>query len=188
MLFRSVAGATETSAQASAQSQVQQMRYKATFPLLLNIADQPTYFISLKGDDGLVKMYAMVNVQQYSIVSTGGTVAECEQNYRTALAHNGLIREEQAELVEPDRETMEGTIAEIRTAVMDGDSYYFLRLSGQSVFVAVNAADSPLAVILNVGDTVRLHYETGESASILKGASVELLAAAVSTPESANIA
>ena len=186
--FYSVAGATETSAQASAQSQVQQMRYKATFPLLLNIADQPTYFISLKGDDGLVKMYAMVNVQQYSIVSTGGTVAECEQNYRTALAHNGLIREEQAELVEPDRETMEGAIAEIRTAVMDGDSYYFLRLSGQSVFVAVNAADSPLAVILNVGDTVRLHYETGESASILKGASVELLAAAVSTPESANIA
>ena len=186
--FYSVAGATETSAQASAQSQVQQMRYKATFPLLLNIADQPTYFISLKGDDGLVKMYAMVNVQQYSIVSTGGTVAECEQNYRTALAHNGLIREEQAELVEPDRETMEGTIAEIRTAVMDGDSYYFLRLSGQRVFVAVNASDSPLAVILNVGDTVRLHYETGESASILKGASVELLAAAVSTPESANIA
>ena len=186
--FYSVAGATETSAQASAQSQVQQMRYKATFPLLLNIADQPTYFISLKGDDGLVKMYAMVNVQQYSIVSTGGTVAECEQNYRTALAHNGLIREEQAELVEPDRETMEGAIAEIRTAVMDGDSYYFLRLSGQSVFVAVNASDSPLAVILNVGDTVRLHYEAGESASILKGASVELLAAAVSTPESANIA
>ena len=54
--------------------------------------------------------------------------------------------------------------------------------------MAVDAADSPLAVILNVGDTVRLYYETGESASILKGASVELLAAAVSTPESANIA
>ena len=53
----------------------------ATFPLLLNIADQPTYFMSLKGEDGLVKMYAMVNVQQYNIVETGGTVAECEANY-----------------------------------------------------------------------------------------------------------
>ena len=61
--FYSVAGATEASAQASAMSQVQQMRYVATFPLLLNIADQPTYFMSLKGEDGLVKMYAMVNVQ-----------------------------------------------------------------------------------------------------------------------------
>ena len=60
--FYSVAGATEASAQASAMSQVQQMRYVATFPLLLNIADQPTYFMSLKGEDGLVKMYAMVNV------------------------------------------------------------------------------------------------------------------------------
>ncbi len=186
--FYSVAGATETSAQASAQSQVQQMRYNATFPLLLNIADQPTYFISLKGDDGLVKMYAMVNVQQYSIVSTGATVAECEQNYRTALAHNGLIREDEAELVIPDRDAMEGVIAEIRTAVMDGDSYYFLRLEGESVFVSVNAADNPLAVILNVGDTVRLSYDVGDSASILNGASVELLQSApalpTATPES----
>ena len=186
--FYSVAGATETSAQASAQSQVQQMRYNATFPLLLNIADQPTYFISLKGDDGLVKMYAMVNVQQYSIVSTGATVAECEQNYRTALAHNGLIREDEAELVIPDRDAMEGVIAEIRTAVMDGDSYYFLRMEGESVFVSVNAADNPLAVILNVGDTVRLSYDVGDSASILNGASVELLQSApalpTATPES----
>ena len=182
--FYSVAGATET----SAQSQVQQMRYNATFPLLLNIADQPTYFISLKGDDGLVKMYAMVNVQQYSIVSTGATVAECEQNYRTALSHNGLIREDEAELVIPDRDAMEGVIAEIRTAVMDGDSYYFLRLEGESVFVSVNAADNPLAVILNVGDTVRLSYDVGDSASILNGASVELLQSApalpAATPES----
>ena len=80
--FYSIAGATEASAQASAQSQVQQMRYTATFPLLLNIADQPTYFMALKGEDGLVKMYAMVNVQQYNIVATGGTVADCEANYR----------------------------------------------------------------------------------------------------------
>ena len=89
--FYSVSGATEASARASAQSQVQQMRYTATFPLLLNIADQPTYFMALKGADGLVKMYAMVNVQQYNIVETGGTVAECEANYRRALADNGLI-------------------------------------------------------------------------------------------------
>ena len=73
--FYPCAGATETSAQSSAQSQVQQMRYSATFPLLLNIADQPTYFMALKGEDGLVKMYAMVNVQQYNIVETGQTVA-----------------------------------------------------------------------------------------------------------------
>ena len=170
--FYSVAGATEASAQASAMSQVQQMRYVATFPLLLNIADQPTYFMSLKGEDGLVKMYAMVNVQQYNIVETGSTVAECEANYRRALADSGLISDGDAEAVPSDQEEISGAIAEIRTAVLDGNSYYFLRLEGQDTFYAVNAAENPLAVILNAGDQVIIAYTAGEGGGILSGTSV----------------
>ena len=173
--FYPVAGATEASAQASAQSQVQQMRYVATFPLLLNIADQPTYFMSLKGDDGLVKMYAMVNVQQYQIVETGQTVADCEINYRRALAENGLIDNGEAEVPDTEHAEATGVLAEIRTAVMEGNSYYFLRLEGQDVFYTVSAADSPIAVILNVGDEVSITYTPGEEGSILSGASVERL-------------
>ena len=170
--FYSVAGATEASAQASAMSQVQQMRYVATLPLLLNIADQPTYFMSLKGEDGLVKMYAMVNVQQYNIVETGSTVAECEANYRRALADSGLISDGDAEAVPSDQEEISGAIAEIRTAVLDGNSYYFLRLEGQDTFYAVNAAENPLAVILNAGDQVTIAYTAGEGGGILSGTSV----------------
>ena len=170
--FYSVAGATEASAQASAMSQVQQMRYVATVPLLLNIADQPTYFMSLKGEDGLVKMYAMVNVQQYNIVETGSTVAECEANYRRALADSGLISDGDAEAVPSDQEEISGAIAEIRTAVLDGNSYYFLRLEGQDTFYAVNAAENPLAVILNAGDQVTIAYTAGEGGGILSGTSV----------------
>ena len=170
--FYSDAGATEASAQASAMSQVQQMRYVATFPLLLNIADQPTYFMSLKGEDGLVKMYAMVNVQQYNIVETGSTVAECEANYRRALADSGLISDGDAEAVPSDQEEISGAIAEIRTAVLDGNSYYFLRLEGQDTFYAVNAAENPLAVILNAGDQVTIAYTAGEGGGILSGTSV----------------
>lgn len=175
--FYPVAGATEASAQASAQSQVQQMRYVATFPLLLNIADQPTYFMSLKGDDGLVKMYAMVNVQQYQIVETGQTVADCEANYRRALAENGLIDNGEAEVPDTEHAEATGVLAEIRTAVMEGNSYYFLRLEGQEVFYTVSAADSPIAVILNVGDEVSIAYTPGEEGSILSGVSVERLTA-----------
>ena len=170
--FYSVSGATEASAQASAQSQVQQMNYIATFPLLLNIADQPTYFMALKGNDGLVKMYAMVNVQQYNIVETGGTVAECEANYRRTLADNGLISDGEAEAAPSDQEEVSGVIAEIRTAVLDGNSYYFLRLEGQDTFYAVNAAENPLAVILNAGDQVTIAYTAGEGGGILSGTSV----------------
>lgn len=170
--FYSVSGATEQSARESAQSQVQQMSYIATFPLLLNIADQPTYFMALKGADGLVKMYAMVNVQQYNIVETGGTVAECEANYRRTLADNGLISDGEAEAAPSDQEEVSGVIAEIRTAVLDGNSYYFLRLEGQDTFYAVNAAENPLAVILNTGDQVTIAYTAGEGGGILSGTSV----------------
>ncbi len=170
--FYAVSGATEASAQASAQSQVQQMSYVATFPLLLNIADQPTYFMALKGNDGLVKMYAMVNVQQYNIVETGGTVAECEANYRQALANSNLIEDTEAEVVPSDQAEVTGTVAEIRTAVLDGNSYYFLRLEGQEAFYAVNAAENPLAVILNTGDAVTILYNAGEGGSILTGTTV----------------
>ena len=169
--FYTIAGATERSAMDSAESQVQQMRYTATFPLLLNIADQPTYFMSLKGADGLVKMYAMVNVQQYNIVETGGTVAECEANYRRALADNGLISSGEADAVPSDQEEVSGAIAEIRTAVLDGNSYYFIRLDGADTFYAVSAAENPLAVILNVGDAVTISYAKGDG-SILTGTSV----------------
>lgn len=171
--FYSIAGAEEYSAMSSAEGQVQQMHYTATFPLLLNIADQPTYFMALKDEAGLVKMYAMVNVQQYQIVSTGGTVAECEKNYRVMLSNNNLISDDQTEIQNPDQESVTGTLAEIRSAVLDGNTYYFLRLDGSKVFYSVSAAENPLAVILNTGDSVKITYSTGESGSILSGSSVE---------------
>ena len=156
--FYSIAGATETSAMESAQSQVQQMRYSATFPLLLNIADQPTYFMALKGDDGLVKMYAMVNVEQYQIVETGQTVAACESNYRQALAHAGLIGAGQAGVSGGSVRTQDGIIAEIRTAVIDGNTHFYVRLENGIGFLDFNAAQTPRAVLLDVGDHIWYDY------------------------------
>src|SRR5699024_9434095 len=79
--YYEVEGATEAAAMSSAEGQVQNLKYKATFPLLLNISDEPTYFIALKDDAGLVKKYAMVNVQKYQIVAIGDSVSQCEENY-----------------------------------------------------------------------------------------------------------
>ena len=169
--FYSIAGATELSARASAEGQVQQMRYKGTFPLLLNIADQPTYFLALKDEAGLVKMYAMVNVQQYQIVATGGTVAECESNYRVMLSHNNLIDGDQTEVIPGNQETVTGTVAEIRSAVMDGNSYYFLRLEGETGYFTLSAAANPVAVILNVGDHVKVSYDKDQPLADIRAAS-----------------
>ncbi|MBQ2061850.1 MAG: CvpA family protein [Oscillospiraceae bacterium] len=156
--FYSCAGAEEFSAMDSAQGQVQQMHYVATFPLLLNIADQPTYFMALKDAAGLVKMYAMVNVSQYQIVATGGTVAECQNNYRQMLANNHLIDEGGAAPV--DRRESVGTLADVRTVVQNGNTVFYLELAEQKgTYFCVSAADDPTAVLLNVGDRVSVIHD-----------------------------
>ena len=160
--FYSVAGAEEYSAMDSARGQVQQMNYTATFPLLLNIADQPSYFMALKDAAGLVKMYAMVNVSQYQIVATGATVADCESNYRLMLARNGLIDQGDADITPSGQGQVTGTIAEIRTAVVDGNTWYYLRLQDGTVYYAISAADDKNAVILSVGDSVTITFTEGD--------------------------
>ena len=146
------------------------LRYTATFPLLLNIGGQPTYFMAMKDAAQLVKKYAMVNVQQYQIVATGDSVAECEQNYLAMLSQNGIV-DGSASL--SGTEAAEGTVAEIRSAVLNGNSVYFIRLIGSDAFYSISAAEAPLTVILSEGDQVSILYQPGEG-SILTALSVEL--------------
>ncbi len=168
--FYSCAGATEHSAMASAQGQLQHLQYTATFPLLLNVGGQPTYFMAMKDKAQLVKQYAMVNVQQYQIVATGDTVAECEQGYLALLSQNGVV---DGNTGLSGTETVEGTIAELRSAVLDGNTVVFIRLTGSELFYTVSAVDQPLAVILNEGDRVAVTFRPGEG-SILDGVEVVL--------------
>ncbi len=166
--FYTAPGATEYAAMASAQGVVQDLGYKATFPILLNISGQPTYFIPLKDAANLVKMYAMVNVSRYDIVGTGSTVPTCEQNYIQLLAEKGITQAE-----ELPQNTADGTIAELRSAVLDGNTYVFVRLEGESVFYSISAAENNIAVILNVGDRVSIqHTPSTEGSDILAGYSI----------------
>lgn len=151
--FYTAPGATEYAAKLSAQGVVQDLGYTATFPILLNIAGEPTYFIPLKDATNLVKTYAMVNVAQYQIVATGTTVSACEQSYIKLLDEKGITR---VELL-PQTEA-KGKVAEIRTAVIEGNSYYFIRIQGEKVFYSLSAAQNREVVTLNVGDTVTIEY------------------------------
>ena len=169
--FYAAPGATENSAQRSAMGVVQDLGYVATFPILLNISGEPTYFIALKDSSNLVKQYAMVNVKQYQLVATGATVAATEQEYIRLLGDLGITAPEAL-----PQTTASGVIAELRSAVLEGNTYYFLRLEGEEVFYSLSAADNNVAVILNVGDTVTVeHAPAGETpSSILSGYTVRL--------------
>ena len=152
-------GATEASAMSSAEGQVQNLKYTATFPLLLNISGEPTYFIALKDDAGLVKKYAMVNVQKYQIVAIGDSVSQCEDNYLNLLLSNGVKEE-----AKDDREieTITGEITKIAQAVIDGTSHYYLMIDGSEDIFDVSVVDYIDVVRCEAGQTVMMEYKKGE--------------------------
>ena len=119
--YYEVEGATELSAMSSAEGQVQNLGYRASFPLLLNIADEPTYFMALKDDAGLVKKYAMVNVQKYQWVAIGDTIEECEKDYKELLSTNGIVSQSQGERLE-----ISGAIELIALVVFYASTHYYI--------------------------------------------------------------
>ena len=168
--YYSCAGAEEYSAMSSAQGAVQQYSYEATFPLLLNISDQPTYFMALKDSAGLVKMYAMVNVQQYQIVATGYSLAECQENYHALLLENSIIEDGAVTSGESSSDivysTSTGVITDIRQANIDGNTIFYFQLEGANVYYTVSAKDYPITAILNIGDTITVSYQPQDSALV----------------------
>ena len=157
--YYKVEGATEAAAMESAEGQVQNLHYTATFPLLLNLQDEPTYFIALKDDAGLVKKYALVNVQKYQIVAIGDTVSECEENYLSLLYTNGLkqVEEDTREI-----ESVTGKITKIAQGVIDGNSHYYLMIEGSDAIFDVSVVDYIDIIKYDVGQEITMEYKEGE--------------------------
>lgn len=160
--FYEVEGATEDSAMSSAEGQVQNLKYVATFPLLLNISGEPTYFIALKDDAGLVKKYAMVNVQKYQIVAIGDTVSACEEAYTKLMYDNGI---KEVEKDTREIETMTAKITKIVQGVIDGNSHYYIMLEGSDDIYDVSVVDFIDIIKYDVGDEVTIEYKEGEDSN-----------------------
>ncbi len=188
-VYYRVTGGTEYSAQQAAEGRVKDLGYTATFPLLLNIGGEPTYFMSLKDPtNNIVQQYALINVAQYNnnkMGATGTDLAKCLASYISALEESGIkvdINPEDVvvEPVNPDGKdepakellTASGVVADIRTAVIDGDSYYYIKLDSNEAYFSIAAADEESVVILNAGDAVTVTYEGSgaiiEAESIVK--------------------
>lgn len=182
--FYTVSGAKEYSAKESAEGAVQDYKYSATFPILLNISGEPTYFMSLKDSSNLVKRFAMVNVQNYQVVVTGDTIAQCTEAYVKTLKQNNInikvdidkiedaTDNNQSETEKTETKTVKGNISDIRTAVIDGDSVYFIRLENGKTYYSIKASDNENVVILNVGDSVTVKFEKS-SGKIISALSID---------------
>ena len=162
--FYSVSGAEEYSAMASAEGQVQNLGYKATFPLLLNIGGEPTYFIALKDVAGLVKMYAMVNIAQYQIVAIGNTVNECEKNYLELMKSSGISVADTSKLPK-----MTGFITKIADSVIEGNTHYYILLNNSDEIFDIVVNDFVPIVKYNVGDSITFTYSAGTDSNTVLG-------------------
>lgn len=167
--YYKIEGAIEDSAMSSAEGQVQNLGYQATFPLLLNISDQPTYFMALKDGAGLVKKYAMVNVQKYQWVAIGDTVKECEKAYVTLLSTNGIADVKSDHSV---YETVTGKITAIAPVVVEGNTHYYVALENKEKIFDVDLSDTKLIGIIRYreGDMIEMVYspEEDEVQSVLE--------------------
>ncbi len=157
--FYSVSGATEASAMNSAEGQVQNLRYTASFPLLINVANQPTYFMALKDATALPKKFAMIDIQRYQNVAVGDTVADTQTAYEALLATNGVLTNE-TDLTDVEQKT--GTITAVAQAVIDGNSHFYAVIDDEDVLY-----DFALPGLMNilkyqVGDQITFTYLKGE--------------------------
>ena len=184
-VYYGVTGGTEYSAQQAAEGRVKDLGYKATFPLLLNIGGEPTYFLSLKDPDyNIVQQYALINVAQYNnnkMGATGTDLNKCLASYVAALKSSGISVDIETDNIpdstEPDKPaeeklTASGNITDIRTAVMGGESYYFIKLDSNEAYFSIAASTDKSVVILNKGDSVTVTY-SGEG-KIINADSIKL--------------
>ena len=154
--YYKVNGAEEYSAMGSAEGQVQNLGYQATFPILLNISNEPTYFMALKDSAGLVKKYAMVNIQKYQNVAIGDTVSACQDAYIKLLNTSGITSGNTG-----DSKKMTGTIRRIAQSVLVGNSHFYLVLNDHEEIFDVPVQDFLQVVTLQEGDKVTVEYLEG---------------------------
>ena len=150
-----IPGAEEFSAMASAEGQVQQMKYTATFPLLINLNGKATYLMSLKDNAGLVKMYAFVDVQNYQkvvVTDANEGIEKAKDNY---LKNTGN---------EPKKvlTTEKIRIKSITSTMIDGNTYYYIESYDNIKYRVSIKVDEEILPFLKVGDTITVHHNDGK--------------------------
>ena len=159
--FYSAPGAEEYSAMASAEGAVQQMGYKSTFPLLINLNNKPTYLVSLKDAAGLVKMYGFVDVSDYQKVVVTDSSKGIEQAAKNYLGKD-FTEEDDTKLTEK-----EITIKSIKTATIDGNTYYYL-IDKENNKYKVSIKVSDKLPYLKADQSIKIGYSQETEITIIK--------------------
>ena len=161
--FYPVIGAEEYSAMGAAEGEVQEKGYDASFPALVNIAGEPTYIMVLKDANQLVKLYALVNVEQYNLVATGETQASAISAYIKLLSQNGVDTSGSENNTE---NVTEITVADVQVRILSGVTYYYLTAEDGKVYrVEFNEANEGIFFVKE-GSAMKLSATINEKTGI----------------------
>lgn len=158
-----VVGAEEYSAMGAAQGEVQEKGYVASFPSLINVSGQATYIMVLKDEGGLVKLYALVNVENYSIVATGTTQSEAKRAYMEELIQRGLV--DGSTVPSEGTKTSSVLVTDVRFATLNGETVVYITADDGNVYKGRLAADETL-VLIGAGQNITFVWTEGDYPSI----------------------
>ncbi len=146
--FYPVSSAEEFSVMDSAKGAVQEKGYDATFPLLINVYNRPTYFMSLKDKASLIKMYSLVDAQNYQKVAVGNTVEETVENYQkitSDIMNNVGASSEKAIVIE-----------DIQSVVIDSNTLYYIKAKDEEKILSASINIDPRLAFVKIGDTIEV--------------------------------
>lgn len=151
--YYQVSGAEEHSAMSAAEGEVQEKGYRASFPSLINVSGTPTYIMVLKDAGGLVKLYAMVNVEQYNIVATATSQTKVFEEYKTLLASDGKLETEENDLKE---DTI--TVQSVEYIDTDDGTMVYIKDTNHQVYKQAFKEDESL-IRISAGDVLHVKYQ-----------------------------
>jgi hypothetical protein len=161
-----VAGAEEYSAMGAAQGVVQEKGYKASFPSLINVSGKATYIMMLKDAYDIPRLYALVNVENYTIVATGETQTDAKRAYVKLLEEKGVISKE--EIPDDSIESATFTVEDVRLAILDGETVVYITCVDADrtvVYKGYLEKDESL-ICINKGDEITVSYAKTENETI----------------------
>lgn len=147
----------------AAEGKVQEKGYVASFPSLINVAGQPTYIMVLKDQNGLVVLYALVNVETHNIVATGDDQQEAKEAYIELLLERGVITPE--EKPEVEIKSADITVSDVRLATVGGETVVYITAEDGVVYKGALADDETL-ILIRAEDRITVSYEDTEHRSI----------------------
>jgi hypothetical protein len=154
--FYKQSGATEYAAQSSAEGKVQEKGFRASLPIPYNINNIPTYVMTLKDDGGLVKMYAMVAISDYTIVGVGNSMRETLTAFKSVYNSAGnKINPSSSDA----KKVLKSVITRIQSDVKNGNSFYYFTVKDYpNIFVGSSQVSNELPVTI-VGDSVKISFD-----------------------------